>query len=199
LELKFGKQIVSVSKFGPLHLQYVCSLSGDNKVEGIVVQNPNRKGQAIVRVHSSCVFSEALLAIDCDCSRQLELAIADLARDGGVIIYVIEEGRGIGLELKFEAVAKQQSQNISTADAFAQLGFPSDPRTMSFPAAVIKNLFGDTPVTILTNNLHKLSQLKKLGVNLGEYKRHQVNLTPELIGYLKDKRDSLGHQIEIEE
>jgi GTP cyclohydrolase II len=198
LELSFGKKIRSNTRYGKLDFQYVQTADYLGVfTEGIIVQNPFKISDNTVRIHSSCIFSEALMAIDCDCASQLQKSLRHVATKGGTVFYVIEEGRGIGLAKKFEAVSIQQSEKVSTVEAFARLGYPPDPRSMDFAAAAINAIFGGSPVTVMTNNKHKIDKLSELGVNIRDQKLLQVQGGPLLRDYLIDKRDSLGHAIKI--
>lgn len=145
-----------------------------------------------LRLHSSCVFSEALLANDCDCAQQLHLSLEFIGKNGGIVIYSYEEGRGIGLENKIKAIKLEKQENINTAQAFKILGFEPDPRTYDLAIDAILSLKIDK-VRVATNNPKKLEALVKNGIEIVE--RIQLNVTknPSVKEYLAKKVDCLGH------
>lgn len=117
----------------------------------------------LVRVHSSCVTGDILGSLRCDCGDQLHLAIAKIVKEGaGTLLYLHQEGRGIGITNKLRAYALQE-QGVDTYDANVMLGFEEDERDFSIAAAILKKL-GVTHIRLLTNNPYKITSLKARGV-----------------------------------
>ena len=147
-----------------------------------------------VRLHSECLTSEVLGSLKCDCKEQLDHALESIAEEGaGVVLYLRQEGRGIGLTNKIRAYALQ-SHGVDTVDANRQLGLPDDSRRYESAAAMLEHL-GVRSVRLLTNNPEKVSALRSLGVAV----RGQV---PVLIepnvhsrGYLRTKVVRMNHSL----
>lgn len=147
----------------------------------------------VVRFQSACVFGEGLRAIDCDCGAQMEAAIALICRDGGVMTYAWEEGRGLGIAEKLRAIALQQSQGIDTAEAFHQLGHPSEPRNFDNHVAALKLVFKGSKVKLASSNPAKIAALARGGIEVMERIVLDVPTTPEREEYLARKIPALGH------
>jgi len=148
-----------------------------------------------VRVHSECFTGEVLHSLKCDCREQLSSALAGIAAAGaGVVVYLRQEGRGIGLGNKIRAYALQD-RGLDTVDANRMLGFPDDLRTYDDAVAILRAL-GVASVRLITNNPHKLEALRAGGLEIvgripsiappGEHNR----------GYLDTKRRRMGHVFE---
>ncbi len=117
-----------------------------------------------VRVHSSCFTSENLGSLRCDCREQLDFALDYISREGGIVIYLHQEGRGIGLGQKIRAYALQED-GYDTLDANYLLGHPPDSRTYEAAASILRDL-GVQSVELITNNPHKIESLIELGVKV---------------------------------
>ncbi len=145
----------------------------------------------LCRVHSSCFTGEVLGSQRCDCRAQLESAMAKIAELGrGVIIYLVQEGRGIGLGNKIRAYQLQDG-GADTVEANLQLGFDADPRSYDLAAAMLRDL-GVSSVRLMTNNPQKLEGLRKAGIAVaGE--SHWVTSSAHSEEYLAVKRKKLGH------
>jgi GTP cyclohydrolase II len=165
--------------------------------EGIVITGLAEFPNPVpLRVQSSCVFSEAFGSIDCDCANQLHAAVNRVATTGGVVIYLYEEGRGIGLRMKIEAIRIQQAAGIDTASAFAHLGLQPDPRTHEIAAGAAVKLLRDRPIVLLTNNPEKVRAMKRGGVNVVGEERLIVKTGPLVGEYLAEKARVLGHRLD---
>nr|WP_094770485.1 GTP cyclohydrolase II [Microbacterium gorillae] len=150
---------------------------------------------ALVRVHSECLTGEAFGSEKCECGPQLDAALDEISRTGGVVIYMRgQEGRGIGLLNKLRAYALQE-QGLDTLDANLALGLPADARDYSAAAAILRDL-GITDVRLLTNNTDKVAQLENLGVHVAEQVPLVVGVGPNNTGYLETKRARMGHIID---
>ncbi|MBO0705829.1 MAG: GTP cyclohydrolase II, partial [Candidatus Dormibacteraeota bacterium] len=149
----------------------------------------------LTRVHSQCLTGDVLGSLRCDCGDQLRQAMAAVAReDEGVIVYVTEhEGRGIGLGQKIKAYALQDAGR-DTVQANLDLGFPADLRDYSLAAHVLADL-GVRSVRLLTNNQAKVDTLARCGVPVTKRVPLETRPRRHNVGYLKTKRDRLGHQL----
>jgi 3,4-dihydroxy 2-butanone 4-phosphate synthase/GTP cyclohydrolase II len=164
----------------------------------VLGQNFNPGSAApLVRIHSECLTGDVFGSLRCDCGPQLELALQEIARDGnGAVIYLPQEGRGIGLGNKIAAYALQEL-GLDTIEANIRLGFASDLREYHLAAAVLKGL-GVKAVRLLTNNPHKIEDLQQNCIEVVERIPLQVKATTENLVYLYTKREKMGHQLELE-
>jgi GTP cyclohydrolase II len=150
------------------------------------------------RIHSECLTSEVLGSLKCDCRAQLDRALDHIAQAGrGVLLYLRQEGRGIGLGNKIRAYALQ-AQGHDTYEANRLLGFPDDLRRYDVAAEMLR-LLGVRAVDLITNNPEKLAALAEAGIPV----RHRIELAspanPHNLKYLQVKRDRTGHLIQIED
>ena len=149
---------------------------------------------ALVRVHSECLTGEAFGSLKCECGPQLDAALATIAREGGVVVYLRgHEGRGIGLVNKLRAYALQD-QGFDTVDANTRLGFAVDARDFGVAARMLA-LLGQDRVRLLTNNPAKVAGLQAAGVMVDERVPHHLPPNPHNARYLATKRDRTGHQL----
>ncbi|MDX1974674.1 MAG: GTP cyclohydrolase II [Rickettsiales bacterium] len=146
----------------------------------------------LVRVHSSCVTGDILGSLRCDCGGQLQQALAEIAKAGsGVLLYLHQEGRNIGITNKIRAYALQE-KGIDTYDANRLLGFEEDERDFSIAAALLKKL-GITQVKLLTNNPEKLAMLEQAGIKVVERIPLVTEATAHNHHYLQTKEKKAGH------
>lgn len=145
-----------------------------------------------LRVHSECLTSEAFGSLKCDCREQLEAAQAEIARRGaGVVLYLRQEGRGIGLANKIRAY-QLQSDGHDTVDANRLLGLPDDARDYEPAAAMIEHL-GIDSIHLLTNNPAKVDALTAFGVRIASRGPSLIRSNPFSASYLEAKRSRMGH------
>ena len=146
----------------------------------------------LTRVHSSCFTGEVLGSLRCDCRAQLDAALARIARDGrGVLVYLVQEGRGIGLGNKVRAY-QLQDEGKDTVEANLALGFDADLRSYEIAAGILRDL-GVASVRLMTNNPAKQSGLIHAGVIVDALEAHWVGASEHNAEYLAAKRVKLGH------
>lgn len=146
----------------------------------------------LVRVHSSCMTGDVFGSLLCDCGPQLYKSLTEIKKiSKGVLIYLDQEGRGIGLKNKIMAMALQQT-GLDSVDANLALDLPVDPRTFEEAAEIIQKL-GIKSVLLLTNNPDKINQLRKFGVDVAGRMECVTPTFPETERYLKTKKERMGH------
>jgi GTP cyclohydrolase II len=146
----------------------------------------------LTRVHSSCFTSEVLGSLRCDCRAQLDAALERIGRQGrGVVVYLVQEGRGIGLGNKIRAYQLQDAGK-DTVEANLELGFAADQRSYDLAAEILRDL-GVTSVKLMTNNPAKRKGLEDAGVVVDAVEAHRAGATERNADYLAAKRAKLGH------
>ncbi|MGM9452373.1 3,4-dihydroxy-2-butanone-4-phosphate synthase [Legionella bozemanae] len=149
----------------------------------------------LVRIHSECITGDIFGSCKCDCGNQLEKSLALIAAEGGVLIYLRQEGRGIGLANKLKAYALQE-QGWDTVDANHQLGLPVDSRNYAIAYQILK-YFGIDAIRLLTNNPSKIAAVDRYGIKVMERVPLEIEPTKESHRYLKTKKEKLGHLLAI--
>ena len=148
----------------------------------------------LVRVHSECLTGDVFHSLRCDCGEQLEAALAAIAAEGrGVLLYMAQEGRGIGLLNKLRAYELQE-QGLDTVEANLALGFAADEREWGIGNQILADL-GITTMRLLTNNPKKVSGVEAYGLKVTEQVPIEMPPRPENARYLAAKRDKLGHKL----
>jgi len=148
----------------------------------------------LVRVHSECLTGDVFHSFRCDCGEQLEAALAAISAEGrGVLLYMAQEGRGIGLLNKLRAYELQE-QGLDTVDANLALGFAADEREWGIGNQILADL-GITTMRLLTNNPKKVSGVEAYGLKVTEQVPIEMPPHPENVRYLAAKRDKLGHKL----
>jgi 3,4-dihydroxy 2-butanone 4-phosphate synthase / GTP cyclohydrolase II len=148
----------------------------------------------LVRVHSECLTGDVFHSLRCDCGEQLEAALAAIAAEGnGVLLYMAQEGRGIGLLNKLRAYELQE-QGLDTVEANLALGFAADEREWGIGNQILADL-GITTMRLLTNNPKKVSGVEAYGLKVTEQVPIEMPPHPENARYLAAKRDKLGHKL----
>ena len=167
----------------------------DNKHHVALVKG-DVEGQTdvLVRVHSECLTGDVFHSLRCDCGEQLESALATIEREGqGVLLYLSQEGRGIGLLNKLRAY-KLQEEGLDTVDANLRLGLPADLRDYGIGAQILVDL-GLTSIRILTNNPKKISGLAGYGLSVSDQIPIEHASNPHNEAYLRAKAEKLGHTL----
>jgi len=151
-----------------------------------------KKAVPLVRVHSQCLTGDVLTSLRCDCRAQLELSMKEIGRAAaGILLYLPQEGRGIGLMNKLRAY-ELQDQGMDTVEANESLGFAADARDYDFPAQILKKL-GATQIRLLSNNPEKVRQLEAAGIEVVERVPCQPRISKISRGYLQTKKKKMGH------
>jgi len=162
----------------------------------LVMGDVNDGEPVLVRAHSECLTGEVFGSLRCDCGPQLERAMEIIGAEGrGVILYMRQEGRGIGLCNKLRAYALQE-QGLDTVEANEQLGFPADLRDYGTGAQILADL-GLQELRLLTNNPRKVIGLEGYGMRVVERIPLIVSFTPENRAYLMTKQEKLGHILQV--
>jgi GTP cyclohydrolase II len=152
----------------------------------------NGRTAPLVRVHSQCLTGDVLTSLRCDCRAQLELSLKKIGQAGsGVLLYLPQEGRGIGLMNKLRAY-ELQDRGMDTVEANETLGFAADARDYDFSAQILKKL-GATKIRLLSNNPEKVRQLEKSGIRVTQRIPCQPRVSKISRAYLQTKKSKMGH------
>jgi GTP cyclohydrolase II len=155
----------------------------------------NGKSAPLVRVHSQCLTGDVLGSLRCDCRAQLELSLKKIGQAGsGILLYLPQEGRGIGLMNKLRAYQLQDG-GMDTVEANETLGFAADERDYDFPAQILKKL-GATKIRLLSNNPEKVRQLEQSGIRVARRIACQPRVSKISRAYLQTKKSKMGHILE---
>ena len=182
LPTRYGKFTIHVYDCPSMNREHVALVRG----------RINRGSPTLVRVHSQCLTGDALSSIRCDCREQLDASLRKIAEKGsGVVVYLSQEGRGIGLANKIRAYALQD-RGQDTVQANESLGLPRDMRDYSIGAQILADL-GVHKIHLLTNNPKKISGIERYGLSI--LRRIPLEVEPQRSNraYLKVKKDKLGH------
>lgn len=164
----------------------------DDEHVAMVLGDVAGKAEVLVRVHSECLTGEVLGSLRCDCRDQLDAALDRIAAEGaGVLVYLRQEGRGIGLGNKIRAYALQDG-GADTVEANLELGFKADHRTYELAGDILRHL-GVASVRLLTNNPAKIAGLNAAGIPVSAHESHWVSRSAHAADYLAVKKTKLGH------
>lgn len=168
--------------------------SRGRKEEAVALVRGNLNGKTVplVRVHSQCLTGDVLTSLRCDCRSQLELSLKKIGQAAsGILLYLPQEGRGIGLLNKLRAY-QLQDRGMDTVEANEKLGFAADAREYDFSAQVLKKL-GAKRIRLLSNNPEKVRQLKEAGIQVVERVPCQPRVSKISHAYLITKKRKMGH------
>src|SRR5690242_9450912 len=161
----------------------------------LVRGNLNGKTAPLVRVHSQCLTGDVLTSLRCDCRSQLELSLKKIGQaPSGVLLYLPQEGRGIGLMNKLRAYQLQDG-GMDTVEANEKLGFAADARDYNFSAQILKKL-GATKIRLLSNNPEKVRQLEQAGIRVVQRVACQPRVSKTSRAYLQTKKSKMGRLLE---
>lgn len=171
-------------------VQVYRSLDLDEEHYAVIIGNQSHP-TPLVRVHSACFTGDCLGSLKCDCGPQLHAALKALEVDGGILLYLSQEGRGIGMANKMRAY-KLQDQGFDTVEANQRLGFADDAREFGIAAEMLFHL-RKPEIRLMTNNPRKISMLETAGIIVRERVPLQIKPSKDNAGYLATKADKSGH------
>src|SRR6266446_3737719 len=183
------------TRYGRFTIYGFQGRGGQEEAVALVRGKLNGKSAPLVRVHSQCLTGDVLTSLRCDCRAQLELSLRKISRAAsGVLLYLPQEGRGIGLMNKLRAYQLQDG-GMDTVEANETLGFAADARNYEFSAQILKKL-GSTKIRLLSNNPEKVRQLENSGIRVVERLPCQPRVSKISQAYLKTKKRKMGHLLE---
>lgn len=194
--LKRVAQAKLPTKHGAFQVVAYAAHEDDLAHLALVQGNLQEGGPVLCRLHSECLTGEALGSLRCDCGEQLDAALEAITRQGrGLLLYLRQEGRGIGLGAKIAAYALQD-QGLDTLEANVRLGYPPDGRDYQIAAEILRDL-GVSQVRLMTNNPDKIKALERYGIEVTERVSLEMPARPENRRYLQTKRKKFGHLLEL--
>jgi 3,4-dihydroxy 2-butanone 4-phosphate synthase/GTP cyclohydrolase II len=181
--------------YGEFRLHLLHDEIAGSHVVALTIGDVRSGGSVLTRVHSQCLTGDVFGSLRCDCGEQIDLALSAIAAEGrGILVYLEQEGRGIGLANKLRAY-RLQDTGLDTVEANERLGFRPDEREYAAAAQVLR-YFGVSHVRLMTNNPEKVRALEDLGIAVRERVAIEPNPRPSNTRYLEAKRDKLGHRLE---
>jgi len=189
------EEIKLPTKFGDFRLHLYEDIFDNNSHLALTKGDYLSAESVLVRMHSECLTGDVFHSLRCDCGDQLDAAMQSINEKGsGIIVYLKQEGRGIGLKHKIKAY-KLQEEGLDTVEANEKLGFKPDLRDYGVGAQILKNL-GVTKITVLTNNPKKLIGLKGHGLEIISREPIEIIASEENKKYLNTKKNKLGHLLD---
>jgi len=183
------------TRYGRFTIYGFTGNGGNDEAVALVRGKLDGKSAPLVRVHSQCLTGDVLTSLRCDCRAQLELSLKKIGQaSAGVLLYLPQEGRGIGLMNKLRAYQLQDG-GMDTVEANESLGFAADARDYDFSAQILKKL-GIRKIRLLSNNPEKVRQLESAGIEVVERVPCQPRVSKISRAYLKTKKRKMGHLLE---
>jgi len=182
------------TRLGEFAMHGFTETQGDKEHILLTHGNITPDAPLLIRLHSECLTGDSLFSMRCDCGYQLEAAMKEIIKVGqGAILYLRQEGRGIGLINKIRAYHLQDN-GADTVEANEQLGFAADLRKFDMCKPMLEH-FGITQVCLMTNNPRKVEALKEVGINVVEQVSLQVGRNEHNDEYLNTKAEKMGHML----
>lgn len=192
---KLVAQAALPSRFGRFRIYGFKGRGPKEEAIALIRGKLNGKSAPLVRVHSQCLTGDVLASLRCDCRAQLELSLRKIAASpSGILLYLPQEGRGIGLMNKLRAYELQDG-GMDTVEANETLGFAADARDYDFSAKILKKL-GATKIRLLSNNPEKVRQLEQAGIRVVKRVPCQPPVSRISLAYLQTKKNKMGHLLE---
>lgn len=192
---KLVAQAALPSRFGRFRIYGFKGRGPKEEAIALIRGKLNGKSTPLVRVHSQCLTGDVLASLRCDCRAQLELSLRKIAASSsGILLYLPQEGRGIGLMNKLRAYELQDG-GMDTVEANETLGFAADARDYDFSAKILKKL-GATKIRLLSNNPEKVRQLEQAGIRVVKRVPCQPPISRISRAYLQTKKNKMGHLLE---
>jgi len=183
------------TEYGEFRIIGFKSLASGEEFPVLVKGNLSAEQPSPVRIHSQCLTGDVFDSLKCDCGRQLDYAMRLIQQEGhGVIVYQMQEGRGIGITNKIRAYALQDAGQ-DTVEANLSLGFEADLRSYECCAEILKQL-GLRKIRLMSNNPEKIAALEKAGLEIVERLKIEVASHEVTRNYLKTKKEKMGHLLE---
>jgi GTP cyclohydrolase II len=193
--VKLVAQAALPTRFGRFTIYGFKGRGPQDEAIALVRGKVNGKSAPLVRVHSQCLTGDVLASLRCDCRAQLELSLKKIGQAGaGILLYLPQEGRGIGLMNKLRAYQLQDG-GMDTVEANETLGFAADARDYDFSAQILKKL-GATKIRLLSNNPEKVRQLERSGIRVVQRVPCQPRISKISRDYLQTKKSKMGHILE---
>lgn len=191
-EFKLSNKTIVPTEYGDIFMQVAKDILNDEDYI-MVFNEDNNYGSGTMRIHSQCVTSEIFKSKKCDCKNQLDNALKTISKDGGMIIYTPDEGRGIGIFDKINAYSFQEKMGLDTVEANLKIGKKPEERNFSRVANLVKQL-EFKKVKLMTNNPDKIKSLTSLGIEV-QRKVHWTEIPSEAEEYIEVKKTKMGHEV----
>ncbi len=192
---KSAQARIPVDNIGDFLMEVYHSPLSKQEVITLRRYNTPLASEPLVRMHSSCMTGDIFSSVRCDCGAQLDASMGRIYQEHGLLIYLFQEGRGIGLAEKIKAYALQDDQKLDTVDANLQLGHQADERDYLLGAALLHQL-NIASIKLLTNNPDKIAQLEQYQITVKERVAIEISCSTHNQNYLKTKKHKLAHLLE---